>query len=106
MAQHNEEDKELGPPCLELRTSETPRTQVQFGEDLNTEQRWELTEMVRVFQDAFQETPGQAKGVEHEIRTPPGALIRERCRPIPQQLQEEVQQEIGKMQEQGIIYPS
>lgn len=44
--------------------------------------------------------------MEHEIRTTPGPLVRERWRPILQQLQEEVWQEIDKMWEQGIIHSS
>ncbi|KYO43630.1 hypothetical protein Y1Q_0013639 [Alligator mississippiensis] len=41
--------------------------------------------------------------MEHKIRIPPGALVRERWRSTPQQLQEEARQEIDMMQRQGII---
>lgn len=83
MALHNEEDREFRTSYLELKTGETPKAQVQFRKQLTTGQQWEVAKFVKAFQDVFQQTPGWARGVEHDIRTLPGTLVRERWRPIP-----------------------
>ncbi|KYO35361.1 hypothetical protein Y1Q_0007949 [Alligator mississippiensis] len=102
MALDEDTKEDLGPPCPGLGRP-WEEGSVQMGKELGNHQQQELLALIEEFRAVFQEVPGRVTGVEHEIRTPQGALVRERWRPIPQWWQQEIRQEIMKMQEQGII---
>ncbi|KYO44586.1 transmembrane protein 176B isoform A [Alligator mississippiensis] len=63
-------------------------------------------ELVREYGDVCQEVPGEAWGVMHRIRTPPGQVIHENWKQIPKQLQKQIKDELKMMLEKGIIQES
>ncbi|KYO20865.1 hypothetical protein Y1Q_0012707 [Alligator mississippiensis] len=63
-------------------------------------------ELVREYGDMFQEVPREVWGVMHQIKTTPGQVICENWRRIPQQLQEQIKDELEIMLEKGIIQES
>lgn len=104
MAQESTAETDLGPLYPELNHS-LQEEALHMSKELNDQQRQELLALVEEFWGVFQEVLGRVTSIQHEIRTPPGALVRERWRPIPQQWQREIQ-EISRMWEQGIIQSS
>ncbi|KYO27729.1 hypothetical protein Y1Q_0005283 [Alligator mississippiensis] len=102
MALDEDTKEDLGPPCPGLGRP-WEEVSVQMGKELGNHQQQELLALIEEFRAVFQEVPGRVTGVEHEIRTPQGALVRERWRLITQQWQQEIRQEIMKMQGQRII---
>ncbi|KYO27325.1 hypothetical protein Y1Q_0021245 [Alligator mississippiensis] len=76
---------------------------MELASQLSEDQREQAAELIRKLEDVFQETPGEARGVVHQIKTPPGQVIRESWRRIPQRLQSQIKTEIEMMLEKGII---
>ncbi|XP_019404246.1 PREDICTED: uncharacterized protein LOC109319189 isoform X2 [Crocodylus porosus] len=73
----------LHPKELELGPSLTDGTEsgdIDLALWLSEEQRRQAAKLVRDYGDVFQETPGEARGVVHQIKTPPGQVIHENWR--------------------------
>lgn len=58
------------------------------------------------FKDVFSEQPREARGVEHQIKTPRGCVVRNQRRRLPCLLWQVVKQEMGQMQQLGITEES
>lgn len=67
-------------------------------------QKTELNSLVSQFSDVFHEWPGQTRITQHEIRTPPGVVVRQRPYRVPEARRLAI--EITRMQELGVIEPS
>ncbi|KYO27749.1 hypothetical protein Y1Q_0005298 [Alligator mississippiensis] len=93
------DELELGPSL----TGESRPGDVELASQLSEDQRGQAAKLIREFEDVFRETPGEARGVVHQIKTPPGQVIRESWRRIPQRLQSPIKTEIETMLEKGII---
>ncbi|KYO47746.1 RNA-directed DNA polymerase-like protein [Alligator mississippiensis] len=93
------EELDLGPSL----TEESGPDDVELALRLSKDQREQAAELIGEFADVFQETPGEARGVVHRIKTPPGQVIRESWRRIPQRLQSRIKAEIEMMLEKGVI---
>ncbi|KYO18698.1 hypothetical protein Y1Q_0009145 [Alligator mississippiensis] len=93
------DELDLGPSL----TEESGPGDVDLASRLSKDQREQAAELIREFADVFQEMPGEAWGVVHRIKTPPGQVIRESWRRIPQKLQNQIKAEIEMMLEKGVI---
>ncbi|KYO42099.1 hypothetical protein Y1Q_0002741 [Alligator mississippiensis] len=93
------DDLELGPSL----TGESGPGDLELASRLSEDQREQTAELIKEFEDVFQETPGEARSVVHQIKTPPSQVIRESWRWIPQRLQSQIKTEIEMMLEKGII---
>ncbi len=54
----------------------------------------------------FSETPGRTTVIHHEIRTPPGVVVRQRAYRIPEARRPAIEEEVKKMLELEIVEPS
>lgn len=72
--QPSSESSDLGQNPSKIQKGETKKG-VQFGDQLNTEQKETLTLLVQEFRDVFNENPGCAKGMSHSIVTPEGQVV-------------------------------
>ncbi|XP_026116332.1 uncharacterized protein LOC113094960 [Carassius auratus] len=79
---------------------------VAVGEQLSPMQKAEITTLVRQFKDVFNTLPGQTRIIQHEIRTPPGEIIRQRPYRIPEARRQAIEEEVARMHQLGIIEPS
>ncbi|KAL0152849.1 hypothetical protein M9458_051843 [Cirrhinus mrigala] len=69
-------------------------------------QKAELQHLVGQFQDIFSDTPGQTNIISHDIRTPPGVIVRQRPYRVPESRRQAIEEEIQKMLKLGVIEPS
>ncbi|XP_053539534.1 uncharacterized protein LOC124628632 [Ictalurus punctatus] len=81
-------------------------TLVGFGEDLTPTQRQELTELTDQFADVFSAAPGMTQLVQHEIKTPPGVVVRQRPYRVPEARRQAIEEEISRMLRDHIIEES
>ncbi|KYO21829.1 hypothetical protein Y1Q_0000515 [Alligator mississippiensis] len=65
-----------------------------------------MRKVIRKFQDVFSKEPGWFRGAVHTIKTPPGAIVREKWRPIPHHLLQAVREEVSSMLRLGVVRPS
>lgn len=70
---------------------------VDLGEHLSEPQRTELNSLVLQFSDVFSETPGQTNVISHDIRTPPGFVIRQRPYRVPEACRQAIEEEVQRM---------
>ena len=77
-----------------------------LGDQLNEDQRAQLTDVLNSFPDVMRNHPGQTSMAEHKIQT--GTATPHRLPPyrLPHAYREEVLKELEEMREQGIIEPS
>lgn len=73
---------------------------------LNTKQKENLKALILEFWNVFQEIPGIARGINHQILTPPGQVIYDHWRRLPHHLRPAVKQEIDQMKKLGLIEES
>lgn len=73
---------------------------------LSGTQKTELEALVGQFKDVFRETPGRTTVIEHEVRTPPRVVVRQRPYRIPEARQPAIEEEIKKLLHLGVIEPS
>ncbi|KYO41119.1 retrotransposon-like protein 1 [Alligator mississippiensis] len=101
------EDEELGPQGPERGMEPTSEnTPVRLGEELTLAQQQEARTLIDEFRGVFCEEPGWVRNTCHAIKTPPGAIVRERWRSIPHHLWETVRKEVESMLQLGVIRPS
>ncbi len=79
---------------------------VDMDPQLSATQKTELEALVCQFKDVFSEAPGRTTVIEHEIRTPPGVIVRQRSYRIPEARRPAIEEEVQKMIQLGIIEPS
>ncbi|KAI2646018.1 Retrovirus-related Pol polyprotein [Labeo rohita] len=79
---------------------------VDMGGELSAAQRTELQQLVSQFSDVFSTRPGRTSIIEHDIRTPPGVIVRQRPYRVPEARRQAIEDEIQEMLKLGIIEPS
>ena len=74
-----------------------------IGEDLATEERGQLDDLLQEFRDVLQNKQGKTSVAEYRIRTGTTALIRLPPYRIPHANRDTVKKELEEMEEEGII---
>ncbi|KAL0174660.1 hypothetical protein M9458_030628 [Cirrhinus mrigala] len=74
--------------------------------DLSAAQKADLRHLVGQFLDVFSDNPGQTNVLSHDIRTPPGVIVRQRPYRVPEARRQAIEAEIQKMLKLGVIEPS
>ncbi|KAI2667015.1 Retrovirus-related Pol polyprotein from transposon 17.6 [Labeo rohita] len=79
---------------------------IDVGDHLSAAQKTELSHLVSQFSDVFSTRPGQTNVIQHDIRTPPGVIVRQRPYRVPEARRQAIEDEISEMLKLGIIEPS
>ncbi len=79
---------------------------VDTNPQLSAAQKTELQHLVGQFPDVFSSTPGRTQILQHEIRTPPGNIVRQRPYRVPEARRQAIEEEIQQMLKLGVIEPS
>uniref|UniRef100_A0A8C1YTF7 Gypsy retrotransposon integrase-like protein 1 n=1 Tax=Cyprinus carpio TaxID=7962 RepID=A0A8C1YTF7_CYPCA len=79
---------------------------VDVNPHLSAAQKTELLLLVSQFQDVFSSQPGQTHMLQHDIRTPPGVVVRQRPYRVPEACRQAIEEEIQQMLKLGVIDPS
>ena len=88
-----------------LKGTETYKD-IRISEDLTAEQRRQVIELLEEYQDIFTERPGTTDLGEHQIELTTADLIRTKPYAMPYSKRKEVEEEVQKMLEMGVIEPS
>lgn len=70
-----EEEEDLGLTVPREEVEAELEECVQIGTELTPDQLKETVTLVQSFQDVFQEEPGWAEEISHEIHMPKGAIV-------------------------------
>uniref|UniRef100_A0A9J7YCJ2 Gypsy retrotransposon integrase-like protein 1 n=1 Tax=Cyprinus carpio carpio TaxID=630221 RepID=A0A9J7YCJ2_CYPCA len=92
-------------PQLSAYTSSTPVV-VDMDPQLSAAQKSELQHLVSQFPDVFSPQPGRTHVVEHDVRTPPGTIVRQRPYRVPEARRHAIEDEVQEMLRLGVIEPS
>ncbi len=87
-----------------LATSEPVVVDVNPG--LSATQKGELQHLVGQFSDVFSSLPGQTNVLQHDIRTPPGVVVRQRPYRVPEARRQAIEEEVQQMLKLGVVEPS
>ncbi|KAL0186488.1 hypothetical protein M9458_018158, partial [Cirrhinus mrigala] len=79
---------------------------IDMGDHLSAAQKTELNHLVSQFSDVFSMRPGQTNIIQHDIRTPPGVIVRQRPYRVPEARRQAIEDEISDMLKLGVIEPS
>ncbi|XP_067305997.1 uncharacterized protein [Pseudorasbora parva] len=79
---------------------------VDVNPHLSAAQKTELQHLVSQFQDVFSSQPGQTNVIQHNIKTPPGVIVRQRPYRVPEARRQAIEDEIQQMLKLGVIEPS
>ncbi|KAL1277196.1 hypothetical protein QQF64_023869 [Cirrhinus molitorella] len=79
---------------------------VDINPELSATQKTELRHLVGQFQDVFSENPGHTHILRHDIKTPPGVIVRQRPYRVPEARRHAIEEEVLKMLKLGVIEPS
>ncbi len=73
---------------------------------LSAEQKAELQHLIGQFSDVFSSVPGKTQLVRHDIKTPPGVIVKQQPYRIPEAHRQAIEEEIQQMLKLGVIEPS
>ncbi|KAL0186186.1 hypothetical protein M9458_017856, partial [Cirrhinus mrigala] len=76
---------------------------VDTNPHLSPTQKKELQHLVGQFSDVFSPLPGQTNIIQHEIRTPPGVIVRQRPYRVPEARRQAIEEEVQQMLKLGVI---
>nr|XP_055032771.1 uncharacterized protein LOC129421341 [Misgurnus anguillicaudatus] len=93
-----------GPQLSALANS--PPVVVDMDPQLSAAQKSELQHLVSQFSDVFSPQPGRTHVLEHDVRTPPGVIIRQRPYRVPEARRHAIEKEVQEMLKLGVIEPS
>ncbi|KAL0153383.1 hypothetical protein M9458_051302 [Cirrhinus mrigala] len=79
---------------------------VDMNPHLSLTQKTELQHLVGQFSDVFSPLPGQTNIIQHEIRTQPGMIVRQRPYRVPEARWQAIEEEVQQMFKLGVIEPS
>ncbi|XP_056612851.1 protein NYNRIN-like [Triplophysa dalaica] len=96
----------MASPTQMAAFAETEAPVLQMGEHLSPVQKQDIQYLVSQFRDVFSEKPGQTRIIQHEIRTPPGVVVRQRSYRVPETRRLAIEKEIKRMKLLGVIEPS
>uniref|UniRef100_A0A9J7ZK80 ribonuclease H n=1 Tax=Cyprinus carpio carpio TaxID=630221 RepID=A0A9J7ZK80_CYPCA len=93
-----------GPQLSALAT--TSPVVVDMDPNLSAAQKTELQHLVGQFLDVFSPLPGRTTVIQHEVRTPPGVIVRQRPYRVPEARRHAIETEVQEMLKLGVIEPS
>ncbi len=79
---------------------------VDVNPHLSAAQKNELQHLVGQFSDVFSPLPGRTQVLHHEVRTPPGTIVRQRPYRVPEARRHAIEEEVREMLKLGVIEPS
>ncbi len=79
---------------------------VDTNPGLSAEQKAELQHLIGQFSDVFSSVPGKTQLVRHDIKTPPGVIVKQRPYRIPEARRQAIEEEIQQMVKLGVIETS
>ncbi|KAL0199596.1 hypothetical protein M9458_002783, partial [Cirrhinus mrigala] len=79
---------------------------VDVNPHLSAAQKGELQHLIGQFSDVFSPIPGQTNVLQHNIRMPPGVIIRRRPYLVPEARRQAIEEEVQQMLKLGVIEPS
>ena len=79
---------------------------VQYGDQLTSQQKRGFVELVSEYADVFSDLPGSFSGIEHRVVLTNNKPVKTKPYPVPFRLQETLHREIDTMLNLGIIRPS
>ncbi|XP_042624239.1 uncharacterized protein LOC122147153 [Cyprinus carpio] len=92
-------------PQLSAYTKATPVV-VDMDPQLSAAQKTELQHLVSQFPDVFSPQSGRTHVMEHDVRTPPGTIVRQRPYRVPEARRHAIEEEVQEMLRLGVIEPS
>lgn len=93
-----------GPQLSALAT--TSPVVVDMDPNLSAAQKTELQHLVGQFLNVFSPLPGRTAVIQHEVRTPPGVIVRQRPYRVPEARRRAIETEVQDMLRLGVIEPS
>ena len=101
----NKEDSEENfPDCIRNSNQTETWENVQINSDLTAIQKEQLTDLLQEFSDVFTDVPGKTDLTQHDISVKDGIQpVPMKPYRVPKALETEVQKELTKMLENGII---
>ncbi len=79
---------------------------VDINPHLSAAQKGELQHLIGQFSDVFSSLPGQTSVLQHDIRTPPGVVVRQRPYRVPEARRQAIEEEVQQMLKLVVIEPS
>ncbi len=79
---------------------------MDINPNLSAAQKGELQHLIGQFSDVFSSLPGQTNVLQHDIRTPPGVIVRQRPYRVPEARRQAIEEEVQQMLKFGVIEPS
>ncbi len=73
---------------------------------LSDAQKKDLHHLIGQFSDVFFPIPGRTQVLQHDIRTPPGTVVRQRPYRVPEARRHAIEEEVQEMLRLGVIEPS
>ncbi len=73
---------------------------------LSDVQKRDLHHLIGQFSDVFSPIPGRTQVLQHDIRTPPGTVVRQRPYRVPEARRHAIEEEVQEMLRLGVIEPS
>ncbi len=73
---------------------------------LSDAQKKDLHHLIGQFSDIFSPVPGRTQVLQHDVRTPPGTIVRQRPYPVPEARRHAIEEEVQEMLRLGVIEPT
>ncbi len=91
----------------QLTTLATPDPGVvDMNSLLSDAQKKDLHHLIGQFSDVFSPIPGRTQVLQHDVRTPPGTVVRQRPYRVPEARRHAIEEEVQEMLRLGVIEPS
>ncbi|KAI2647465.1 Transposon Ty3-I Gag-Pol polyprotein [Labeo rohita] len=103
---HEEQLNGWGPGNSSTALASVDPVVMDMGDNLSAAQKTELNHLVSQFSNVFSTRPGQTNVIQHDIRTPPGVIVRQRPYRVPEAGRQAIEDEISEMLKLGVIEPS
>uniref|UniRef100_A0A9J8AFX2 Integrase catalytic domain-containing protein n=1 Tax=Cyprinus carpio carpio TaxID=630221 RepID=A0A9J8AFX2_CYPCA len=79
---------------------------VDMNPELSAGQKAELQHLIGQFSDVFSSVPGRTSVLQHDIKTPPGVVVKQRPYQIPEACRRFIEEEIQHILKLGVVEPS
>ncbi|XP_067303559.1 uncharacterized protein [Pseudorasbora parva] len=86
--------------------TDSPPVMVDMDPQLSAAQKSELQHLVSQFSAVFSPRPGRTHVLEHDVRTAPGVVVRQRPYRVPEARRHAIEAEVQEMLRLGVIEPS
>ena len=100
-----EDSEENFPDCISRNSNQTETWgDVQINSELTGKQKEQLTDLLQEFSDVFADVPGRTDLIQHDFSVKDGIKpVQMKPYRVPKALESEVQKELTKMLENGVI---